>query len=69
MPAKDPATRDRSLAHQLMDLRLNRLAAKQHGDAETMERLAKEIDKLQGERTTNWKKLHPGEAGQEAKSD
>ena len=63
-PSKDPAEREHQLSHQLIHMRLNRLAALQRGDDETMKNLDKQINKLQDERQSNWKKLHPtdGEA-------
>jgi hypothetical protein len=57
----DPATRERELAHQLIDVRLNRLAATQRSDDEAIKKLDKQIKSLQGEREANWKKLHPHE--------
>jgi hypothetical protein len=61
--SKDPQARDRELATKLIDIRLNRLAAMQRGDDAAMKKLDKEINTLQGERTGNWKKLHPGADG------
>ena len=61
----DPAAHDEALAHRLIDLRLNRLAAKQRGDDQTQQKLDKEIGTLQTERTDNWKKLHPGDGSDE----
>jgi len=58
-PVKDPAQRENELAHQLVDTRLDRLAAMQRGDDEAMKKLDKQIKNLQGERQENWKKLHP----------
>ena len=58
--SKDPQARDQELATKLIDIRLNRLAAMQRGDDAAMKKLDKEINTLQGERTGNWKKLHPG---------
>jgi len=57
--SKDPQARDRELATKLIDIRMNRLAAMQRGDDAAMKKLDKEINTLQGERTGNWKKLHP----------
>jgi hypothetical protein len=56
--SKDPQTRDQELSGKLMDMRLDRLAAKQRGDETTMKKLDKEIHTLQDERNSNWKKLH-----------
>ncbi len=53
---KDPKARDEELAHELLEIRLNRLAAKQRGDDETMKTLDKEIKTRQGERESIWKK-------------
>ena len=66
--AKDPEAREHELAHSLIDTRLERLAAMQRGDDATIKKLDKEINKLQTERQSNWKKLHP-EAGRETSSD
>jgi hypothetical protein len=60
-PAKDPAERDRQLGHQLIHMRLNRLAALQRGDDEAMKKLDGQINTLQGEWQANWKKLHPSD--------
>ena len=46
----------------ILHMRLNRLAATQRGDDEALKKLDKQIKSLQGERETNWKKLHPGDA-------
>ena len=56
-PAKDPAERDRELAHRLINTRLDRLAAEQRGDDEAQKKLDKQIGTLQAERLENWKKL------------
>ncbi len=57
--AKDPQARDDELAHKLMNMRLDRLAAAQRGDDTTIKKLDKQIDTFQAERQANWKKLHP----------
>jgi hypothetical protein len=57
--SRDPKERDRELSHQLMHMRLDRLAASQRGDDETMKKLDKEIGSLQKERTDNYKKVDP----------
>ena len=57
--AKDPEARDRELGSRLMKMRIERLAAAQRGDHEAAKKLEKDIQKFQGERNTNWKKLHP----------
>jgi hypothetical protein len=54
---KDPKAHDEQLGHELVQMRLNRLAAKQRGDDETIKQLDKEIKARQAERETNWKKL------------
>jgi len=54
---KDPKARDEEVAHELLDMRLNRLAAKQRGDDETIKKLDKEIKTRQTERESIWKKL------------
>jgi hypothetical protein len=59
--AADPAARDEELGRSLMDLHLNRLAARQRKDAEALKKLDAEIGKVEAERVKNWKKLHPGE--------
>jgi hypothetical protein len=59
---EDPQRRDHELASKLMQMRIERLAAKQRRDQESMEKIDKEISQLQGERNTNWKKLHSEEA-------
>jgi hypothetical protein len=56
---KDPKERDRQLSHQLINMRLDRLAASQRGDQETMNKLDKEIGSLQKERIDNYKKIDP----------
>jgi len=56
---KDPKERDVELSHQLMNMRLNRLAASQRGDQDTMKKLDKEIGSLQKERIDNYKKVDP----------
>jgi hypothetical protein len=56
---KDPKERDRELSHQLMHMRLDRLAASQRGDQGTMKKLDQEIGSLQKERTDNYKKIDP----------
>jgi hypothetical protein len=56
---KDPKQRDNELSHQLMHMRLDRLAASQRGDEETMKKLDKEIGSLQKERIKNYKKIDP----------
>jgi hypothetical protein len=53
---KNPKARDEELAHELLEMRLNRLAAKQRGDDETLKALDKEIKTRQGERESIWKK-------------
>jgi len=53
---KDPKARDEELSHELINMRLNRLAAKQRGDDETMNTLDKEIKTRQSERESIWKK-------------
>ena len=58
-PPKDPKARDEELAHQLLDMRLNRLAAKQRGDDDTINKLDKEIKTRQAERESIWKKEKP----------
>jgi hypothetical protein len=58
-PTKDPKERDRELSHQLMTMRLDRLAASQRGDQDTMKTLDKEIGSLQKERIENYKKVDP----------
>ena len=57
--AKDPKAREHELSHKLVNIRLNRLAASQRGDEETMKKLDKEIHSLQAERISNYKKLDP----------
>ena len=57
--AKDPEARDRELGARLMKMRIDRLAATQRGDHDAAKKLEKDIQKFQGERNTNWKKLHP----------
>ena len=56
---KDPKERDRELSHQLMHMRLDRLAASQRGDQDTMKKLDKEIGSLQKDRIDNYKKVDP----------
>jgi hypothetical protein len=56
---KDPKERDQQLSHQLMHMRLDRLAASHRGDEETMKKLDKEIGSLQKERVKNYKKIDP----------
>jgi hypothetical protein len=56
---RDPKERDRELSHQLMHMRLDRLAASQRGDQDTMKKLDKEIGSLQKERIDNYKKVDP----------
>jgi hypothetical protein len=56
---KDPKERDQQLSQQLMHMRLDRLAASQRGDQETMKKLDKEIGSLQKERIENYKKIDP----------
>ncbi len=56
---KDPKERDSELSHQLMHMRLDRLAASQRGDQETLKKLDKEIGSLQKERVENYKKVDP----------
>jgi hypothetical protein len=60
---KDPQARDHELATELIDIRLNRLAAMQRGDDAAMKKLDKEIKTLQADRQGNWQKLHPGADG------
>ena len=62
---RDPKARDGELAHELLEMRLNRLAAKQRGDDETLKTLDKEIKTRQAERESIWKKLEPtsGDSG------
>jgi hypothetical protein len=43
-------------------MRIDRPAAKQPGDRESLEKLEQDIAKLQRERTTNWTALHPEDA-------
>jgi hypothetical protein len=59
---KDPKAREEELAHQLIEMRLNRLAAKQRGDDETIKALDKEIKTRQGERESIWKKQEQASA-------
>jgi len=56
---RDPKERDRELSHHLMHMRLDRLAASQRGDQDTMKKLDKEIGSLQKERIDNYKKIDP----------
>jgi hypothetical protein len=56
---KDPKERDQQLSQQLMHMRLDRLAASQRSDQETMKKLDKEIGSLQKERIQNYKKIDP----------
>jgi hypothetical protein len=56
---KDPKERENELARQLMFVRLDRLAASQRGDQETLKKLDKEIGSLQKERIQNYKKIDP----------
>jgi hypothetical protein len=56
---KDPKARDEQLARELIQMRLNRLAAKQRGDDETIKALDKEIKTRQSERESIWKKQEP----------
>jgi hypothetical protein len=56
---RDPKERDRELSHQLMHMRLDRLAASQRGDQDTMKKLDKDIGSLQKERIDNYKKVDP----------
>jgi hypothetical protein len=56
---KDPKERDTELSHHLMHMRLDRLAASQRGDQDTMKKLDKEIGSLQKERIDNYKKIDP----------
>jgi hypothetical protein len=56
---RDPKERDQQLSHQLMHMRLDRLAASQRGDQDTMKKLDKEIGSLQKERIDNYKKVDP----------
>jgi ribosomal protein L12E/L44/L45/RPP1/RPP2 len=56
---RDPKEHDRELSHQLMHMRLDRLAASQRGDQDTMKKLDKEIGSLQKERIDNYKKVDP----------
>jgi hypothetical protein len=58
----DPQARERELASRLMAVRIDRLAAKQRGEHDTVEKLEKDIRQLQGERTANWSELHPEDA-------
>lgn len=60
--AKDPEARERELGHQLVNMRLDRLAATQRGDNDAVKKLDKQINSLQGERQSNWKKLHSSDA-------
>lgn len=62
----DPAAREEELGRSLMNLHLDRLAARQRGDDEALRKLDSEIGKLQTERKQNWKKLHPDAAGESA---
>jgi hypothetical protein len=56
---KDPQEREHQLAHQLIHVRLDRLAASQRGDQDTMKKLDQEIGALQKERIENYKKIDP----------
>jgi len=63
---KDPGQRDRDLAYQLLDIRMQRLTAQQRGDDAAMKKLDAQIKTLQGERNSLAKK-HDG--SDEEKSD
>lgn len=56
---EDPKERENELARQLMFIRLDRLAASQRGDQETLKKLDGEIGSLQKERIQNYKKIDP----------
>ena len=64
---KDPGQRDRDLAYQLLDIRMQRLTAQQRGDDAAMKKLDAQIKTLQGERNGLTKK-HDGGSDDE-KSD
>jgi len=55
----DPTAREHEISRKLINVRLDRLAATQRGDDEAVKKLDKQIKSLQGERSSNWKKLHP----------
>jgi hypothetical protein len=61
-PVKDPQSREQELGRELIQMRLNRLAAKQRGDEEAIKQFDKEIKTRQAERESNWKKLEPTSA-------
>ena len=63
---KDPGQRDRDLAYQLLDIRMQRLTAQQRGDDAAMKTLDAQIKTLQGERNSPSKKR---DGSDEEKSD